>query len=143
MDTLEKILQLDPRSFQWNSNSAHDIGLIAQEVETIFPELVFTNTTDGYKGINYSRLPTLLISALQEQQRQINVLKTGGGISTDTLNSLALSGALEVQGEVDFGKDTLGQAVISPGTTEVKIVFEKPFQYQPVITISKNTQGTL
>jgi len=81
-------MQLNPRSFQWNSNSAHDIGLVAQEVEIIFPELVFTNTTDGYKGINYSRLPTLLISALQEQQGEINTLKSSvTGVSTDTLNA--------------------------------------------------------
>jgi len=64
--TLDKLLQLNPTSFDWKSNGAHDIGLIAQEVELVFPELVFTNKTDGFKGVNYSRLPALLISAVQE-----------------------------------------------------------------------------
>lgn len=71
-DTLNKILQLKPTSFDWKSNSVHDIGLIAQEVELIFPELVFTNKTDGYKGINYSRLPALLISAVQEISHKLD-----------------------------------------------------------------------
>jgi hypothetical protein len=70
-ETLDKVMKLKPSSFDWKTNSSHDIGLIAQEVESIFPELVFTNPTDGYKGINYSRLPALLISAVQEIAKQI------------------------------------------------------------------------
>jgi hypothetical protein len=71
-EILSKILLLKPTSFDWKSNSVHDIGLIAQEVELIFPELVFTNKTDGYKGINYSRLPALLISAVQEISHKLD-----------------------------------------------------------------------
>ncbi len=66
INTLERVLQLEASEFDWISNNSHDIGLIAQHVETIFPELVFTNPTDGYKGVNYSRLPILLLSAIQE-----------------------------------------------------------------------------
>jgi hypothetical protein len=73
-ETLEKILQLKPSAFDWKSNSSHDIGLIAQEVEQIFPELVFENPTDGYKGINYSRIPALLISAVQELSKKVEVM---------------------------------------------------------------------
>lgn len=74
VDVLEKITQLNPTSFTWKSNSAHDIGLIAQEVENIFPELVFTNPTDGYKGINYSRISTLLISAVSELAQRVEIM---------------------------------------------------------------------
>jgi hypothetical protein len=77
--TLEKILQLKPSSFDWKSNSTHDVGLIAQEVELIFPELVFTNPTDGYKGINYSRFITLLISGVQEVAAKVTSLFDGTG----------------------------------------------------------------
>jgi len=84
-ETLNKILQLKPSSFDWKSNSTHDIGLIAQEVEEIFPELVFTNSVDGFKGINYSRLPALLISATQELYSKIDwigdyITRTADGI---------------------------------------------------------------
>lgn len=65
-ETLEKLMRLKPATFDWKSDGTHDLGLIAQEVEEIFPELVFTNKTDGYKGINYSRLPALLVSGMQE-----------------------------------------------------------------------------
>ena len=70
--TLDKLMQLRPSEFDWKSNKSHDVGLIAQEVEQIFPELVFTNPTDGYKGVNYSRFITLLISAVQELTNKIS-----------------------------------------------------------------------
>ncbi len=65
---LDKVLGLKPYKFNWKSepNGAKDIGLIAQDVEGIFPEITFTNKVDGYKGINYSRLPVILVSAIQE-----------------------------------------------------------------------------
>lgn len=73
-DTLERIMLLNPSTFDWKSNNAHDIGLIAQEVEIIFPEIVFTNPTDHLKGINYSRLPALLVSGMQEMWKTITAL---------------------------------------------------------------------
>jgi hypothetical protein len=51
------------------------IGFIAQEVETIVPELVFTNPTDGYKGINYAEMTAVLVEAVKEQQQQIESMK--------------------------------------------------------------------
>ena len=50
------------------------IGLIAQEVELIIPEVVRTGD-DGLKGIEYQNLVGLLIEAIKEQQKQINDLK--------------------------------------------------------------------
>ncbi|MEK7522858.1 MAG: tail fiber domain-containing protein, partial [Patescibacteria group bacterium] len=49
-DTLSKILNLRPVTFNWKSNEEPSIGFIAEEVEPIFPELVRTET-DGYKGL--------------------------------------------------------------------------------------------
>jgi hypothetical protein len=50
------------------------IGLIAQEVELIIPEVVRTDD-DGLKGIEYQNLVGLLIEAIKDQQKQINDLK--------------------------------------------------------------------
>lgn len=47
------------------------IGLIAQEVEVIFPELVFTNPKTGYKGVNYISLVAVMIEAMKDQMEQI------------------------------------------------------------------------
>ena len=51
------------------------IGLIAQEVELIIPEVVHTGE-DGIKGIEYQNLVGLLIEAIKEQQTQIIELKS-------------------------------------------------------------------
>ena len=51
------------------------IGVVAQELEEIFPELVTeTNTFERFKSVNYSNLTILLIKAFQEQQVLINNL---------------------------------------------------------------------
>ncbi len=74
-EVLSKVLQLQTYTFDWKQNGAHDYGMVAQEVAQIFPQITFTNKTDGFMGINYSRVPTLLVSAVQEQQRLIDSLK--------------------------------------------------------------------
>ncbi|OGC12867.1 hypothetical protein A2290_02760 [candidate division WOR-1 bacterium RIFOXYB2_FULL_36_35] len=72
-NSLDKVLKLQGYSFNWKEspNDPKDIGLIAQDVEKIIPEVVFTNRTDGYMGINYSKLPAVLIEAIKEQQNKI------------------------------------------------------------------------
>jgi hypothetical protein len=73
-NALEKLEQLRGVSFEWNEQSESlghasgqsDIGVIAQEVETVFPELVNTSSTDGYKAVDYSRLTAVLIEAVKE-----------------------------------------------------------------------------
>jgi hypothetical protein len=77
--TLDKILQLKPYNFNWKSDpdGRKDIGLIAQDVESIFPEITFTNKVDGYKGINYSRLPVILIKAIQELSDKVSSIFNG------------------------------------------------------------------
>jgi hypothetical protein len=75
--TLDKLMQLKAYNFTWKTDPDHrqDLGLIAQEVEFIFPELVFTNRTDGFKGVNYSRLAVLLLKGIQDQQIRLDDLK--------------------------------------------------------------------
>ncbi len=49
------------------------IGVIAQDVEKVFPELVNTDS-DGYKSVNYSKLTPILIEAVKEQEASIKNL---------------------------------------------------------------------
>lgn len=75
---LAKLLQLHPVSFTWNSGprkGKHDIGLIAQDVQKVQPELVNTDTTTGYLAVDYPKLAPILIKAIQEQQAEIDALK--------------------------------------------------------------------
>ena len=52
----------------------HDIGVIAQEVEKVAPEIVVTRD-DGYKAVNYQKLTALLIEAVKELKEEIKELK--------------------------------------------------------------------
>lgn len=76
-------MQLNPVSFDWRTDefpnmhfsSSTQIGFIAQDVEKIIPEVVTTDN-NGYKGVSYERITSMLTAAIQEQQKQIEELKT-------------------------------------------------------------------
>ena len=53
----------------------HDVGVIAQEVEQVLPEVVATRE-NGIKAVKYDRITSLLIEAIKEQQSQIETLKS-------------------------------------------------------------------
>jgi hypothetical protein len=83
--SLDKILSLRGVSFDWNAEVVpslaaeqdRQIGLIAQEVEKIVPEVVSTQKFEGQelKSVRYENLVALLIEGMKEQQEQINSLK--------------------------------------------------------------------
>lgn len=62
------------RGVSYTKNSQEEIGVIAQEVETVLPEVVRSNE-DGYKSVAYGNMVGLLIEAMKEQQEQIEFLK--------------------------------------------------------------------
>ena len=70
---LEKIMQLRGVTFNWKKDNTPNIGLIAQEVEQVFPELV--TGTEGNKSVAYSNLVAPLIEATKAQQQEIQDLK--------------------------------------------------------------------
>ena len=72
---LEKIKQLQPVEFTWKKDKKKDFGLIAEEVEEIYPYLVEHDSDNNLIGVKYSKLTSVLIKALQEQQHQIDELK--------------------------------------------------------------------
>lgn len=72
---LDRIMQLNGVSFEWKENNRPDMGLIAQEVEKVFPELVHTNKINNLKSLEYGNLVAPLIEAIKEQQKQIQALK--------------------------------------------------------------------
>lgn len=66
---LDAVMRLRPVSFTWKENveEGTKLGLIAQELETVIPEVVKTGS-DGTKGVFYSDLIPVLTRALQQQQ---------------------------------------------------------------------------
>ena len=79
-EPLKKLSYINGVEFDWipkegiHSNEGHDIGVIAQEIEKILPELV-TTRENGYKAVRYEKIVALLIEAVKEQQSQIDELK--------------------------------------------------------------------
>lgn len=80
--TLGKLLQVDGKTYTFKDDKNHNskIGLLAQDIEKVFPELV--TETNGIKSVNYQGLIPVLINALKEQdekmkdqQSQINKLE--------------------------------------------------------------------
>jgi hypothetical protein len=74
--SLNKVLNLRGVSYNRKENGAKEIGLIAEEVEKIVPEIV-TYDDDNKKpdSVSYGRLSALLIEGMKEQQKQIEQLK--------------------------------------------------------------------
>ena len=68
-DPLAKVVQIRGVNFDWKENQKPSVGVIAQEVEKVFPELVASGEK---KSVNYNGLIGLLIEVVKEQQVQIN-----------------------------------------------------------------------
>lgn len=77
-NAVEKIQQIKGVSWDWNELSdkeGHDVGVIAQDLEKVLPELVTTRDT-GYKAVRYDKIVALLIEAVKEQQKELNELRS-------------------------------------------------------------------
>jgi len=74
---LAKVEQLKPVTYTKITSQEEEIGLIAEEVAELFPEVVTYNEEGLAQGVNYSRLTVVLIKALQELRNEVNELKNG------------------------------------------------------------------
>ena len=70
--TLPKLLQIDGKSYEMKGKQK--IGVLAQEIQEVFPELV-TKDDNEMLAVNYQGLVPVLINALKEQQSEIDELK--------------------------------------------------------------------
>ena len=73
-DAVSKVSKLKGVTFDWKSNGKKSMGVIAQDVEKVFPEIVETNDS-GMKTVMYDGLIGALIESVKEQQKQIDELK--------------------------------------------------------------------
>ena len=80
-NALDKVNKISGVTFEWNEKShketgKKDVGVIAQEIEEILPELV-DNRSNGYKAVDYPKLTALLIEAVKDLSNQVKELKDG------------------------------------------------------------------
>ncbi|RLD90949.1 MAG: hypothetical protein DRJ09_02695, partial [Bacteroidetes bacterium] len=73
---ITKLQNINGYYYNWKSSKdkSRQVGVIAQEVESVLPEIVSTDE-NGYKSLDYSKLTPLLIEAVKQQQKTITELQ--------------------------------------------------------------------
>lgn len=80
---LDKVMAISGYTYKSNERAEelgvgridNQIGLLAQEVEAVMPELVTSSAIEGYKTVRYDKLVSVLVNAVKEQQQMIDELK--------------------------------------------------------------------
>jgi uncharacterized coiled-coil protein SlyX len=80
-NALDKVTQISGNTYDWkagfesiHSHTGHDVGVIAQEIEKVLPEVV-TDRETGYKAVQYEKIVPLLIEAIKELSAKVNHLE--------------------------------------------------------------------
>lgn len=78
--SLEKIILVNGVYFDWNEEKqsiykGRDVGVIAQEIEKILPEIVHENS-EGYKTVQYEKIIPLLIECIKDLKKEIDEIKS-------------------------------------------------------------------
>ncbi|MCP4634238.1 MAG: hypothetical protein GY855_15035 [candidate division Zixibacteria bacterium] len=82
-NALSNIMQIDGVKYNWKRELSNDrkfsdkrqIGLVAQDVEEVYPELVNTDN-QGYKSVSYSKMTAVLLEAIKELKKENDELKS-------------------------------------------------------------------
>ena len=94
---LEKLDDYRAVQYDWKSTGKHDIGVVAQELESIFPEVVHSGNTggditgimdSGAWGVEYSKLGALALQAIKEQQSLIEDLEENKNYQDQKIENL-------------------------------------------------------
>ena len=68
------VFDLNEKSAGWARERGHDVGVIAQEVQKVIPEIV-VERKNGYLGVDYKRIVPLLIESIKELKQEVEILK--------------------------------------------------------------------
>jgi hypothetical protein len=74
-DAISILNKIRPVEFNWKEDNRKSFGVIAQELEEIFPQMVTTNSDNGIKSVSYIQLIPVLVQAIKELKEEINMLK--------------------------------------------------------------------
>lgn len=95
IDGLESVLRLRGVSFRWKSDGSPALGLIAQEVEKVLPEVVSTNPNSGLKAIKYEALLAPVIEAVKKVYSMSREALSASGENSARISALEMR--LELQ----------------------------------------------
>ena len=74
MSVLDELAKIRGVTWTWKESGQADAGVIAQEVEAVYPELV-SETPEGIKQVNYTGLVGVLIEAVKELKAKNEALE--------------------------------------------------------------------
>jgi hypothetical protein len=151
---LEAINALRPVTFNYKigPDRTSKIGLIAEEVQQVLPDVVAYDKDGRPDSVNYEFMVANLIKGIQQQQVQINNLRTGlwsgGLVSNDTTfaslvtfnagvrfkSDATFDGNTTFNGSVTVNSSTAGSVTIPRGTTELVVNFKQPYLAIPNVT---------
>ena len=88
---IAEIMKMNPVAYNWKTSPSTDrkVGLIAQEVQSVIPEVVVGDAAKETLGMNYAELAPVLIKAIQQQQQRLATLKAELAALTETANHFA------------------------------------------------------
>ena len=88
-NALDKVQALSGYTFDWNDKQdayevgTRDVGVVAQDVEAVLPEVVVDRELTGFKAVNYEKLVPLLIEAIKELKDEVDTLRAEANTSKD------------------------------------------------------------
>jgi hypothetical protein len=113
LSVLDRLGNYRAVSFNWRQGGRHDVGVVAQELYEIFPELVVTapEGSGQYWGVNYDKLGALALQAVKElnQKVDLNASTTLSDIANATSSMFAM-----------INSTTTTQSIVSSVLTELK-----------------------
>ena len=119
VSALDVINQIKLKEFDWIESGEHeDIGMIAQQLQTILPDLVFEDKKTGKLSIKTTKFIPYLIKSIQELTEYIT-----GGMSTFSLRN----------GWTDTYTDVEKIAFIKSINTDITSEFEEEITPQPIV----------
>ena len=134
-NALEKLKTINGVYYNWKTEEYPErsftenkqIGVIAQDVEKVFPELVDTDS-EGYKSVNYSKLTPILIEAIKTQEVRIKTQEMSIKTQDKRIKSLEEENAKlktvveensSLKKEISIIKATLSKLVIKQGKVKL------------------------
>jgi len=130
----------------FNDTIKQHVGFIAQEVKLVVPEVVDSNS-QGVLGINYSQLTALLVAGIQQQQTQINRLKTQINFCCNqTSKKNVISGdtfSLFKSSNSSGNQFLLFQNQPNPFSNKTEIFYQTPNSAENINIMIFNMQGDL
>jgi hypothetical protein len=133
--SLEKLLKMRGVAYNWDKarnpemgfGDEKQLGFIAQEVEKVLPEMVYT-LENGYKAVNYTALIPVVVEAIKEQQSTIASLQDElariKDIQSGNLDPLSASSTMTIHPNPSNAAVTIGFTGIDPTAQSAIMIFD-------------------